>query len=61
MLDEHTQKLFDQKGAECERLKRLLRRQRVRLSTKARKIVNQLSTENASLRAALAACMREDD
>jgi hypothetical protein len=61
MLDEHAQKLFDQKGAECERLRRLLRSHRVRLSTRARKIVNELSTENARLRAALASYMREDE
>jgi len=61
MLNEETQKLFDAKGAQCERLKRLLRSQRVRLSTKAREIVNRLADENALLRAALMERMREDE
>lgn len=56
MLDEHAQKLFDQKGAQCERLERLLRKRRF----DSMRLLRKQATENQRLRAALMARMRED-
>lgn len=60
-MDEHAQKLFDAKGAECERLRRLVRRQRKRLSTSARKIVNRQAEQIRALETALLLARREDE
>lgn len=61
MRDEEAARLLTEKGAQCDKLRRMVRRHRERLSTKAREIVNRQARRIQLLEAELVSYRKEDE